>query len=599
MYNEYDGKTYYPKYSEDLVHTEVMLPENAPKEYEDASILWNSVEMIEKSSDAQLARTYKVELPNEWSYELATEVMRDYVKRNFVDLGMCAQFAIHDSENEKTGQRNLHCHILLTMRSIDENGKWMAKQKKVYLTDENGERIPIIDKKTGVQKVDKQNRKQWKCKTIDTNDWNSRENAKKWRKDITDTINSVNQKMGMTENFWEYRSFKEQGLDIIPEIHLGEKASALEKAGIQSIRGNINREIRKQNAIILQAKATYTQAKKSLASAKLFSAMAIRKVKNEIIDMIQEVSKRNHDRLKLPVLGTKYLRQVTDRATLQSRERMEQFVHEHELTSFDTLKEYKLTNEQKYNEMQSKREYVSDRMQYLEALLYLYESYEPFIKYHKEQWELKGFARKAYERKHIYELESYDLYRNKIKQSIVEPDKKIAEQKKAAMQEADASEQVENNAEQSENGKEFYTIQTASDKVFYLIIDRDGDEEMVYFLTEISENDLLNTTTDNSETLPKNSAALESAIPVSDSALPNNNTETDTEETEELPEDGEESTEESTEEPEEQPAQTDNPMGTYIVLGIIAVIGIGAGYYFKVVKKKKEQFIDEDDEEDE
>ena len=135
----------------------------------------------------------------------------------------------------------------------------------------------------------------------------------------------------------------EQGLDIIPEIHLGEKASALEKAGIQSIRGNINREIRKQNAIIMQAKATYAQAKKSLASAKLFSAMAIRKVKNEIIDMIQEVAKRNHDRLKLPVLGTKYLRQVTDRATLQSRERMEQFVHEHELTSFDTLKEYKLT----------------------------------------------------------------------------------------------------------------------------------------------------------------------------------------------------------------------------------------------------------------
>lgn len=62
MYNEYDGNTYYPKYSEDLVHTEVMLPENAPKEYENASVLWNSVEMIEKSSDAQLARTYKVEL---------------------------------------------------------------------------------------------------------------------------------------------------------------------------------------------------------------------------------------------------------------------------------------------------------------------------------------------------------------------------------------------------------------------------------------------------------------------------------------------------------------------------------------------------------
>ena len=75
--------------------------------------------------------------------------------------------------------------------------------------------------------------------------------------------------------------------------------------------------------------------------------------------------------------------------------------------------------------MQNHREKVSERIQYLESLLYTYDSYEPFIQYHKEQWELKGFARKMYERKHIYELESYDLYRNKIKQSIVEPDKKI------------------------------------------------------------------------------------------------------------------------------------------------------------------------------
>lgn len=425
MYCEYDGITYYPKYSEDLVHTEVMLPENAPKEYEDASVLWNSVENTEKSTNAQLARTYRVELPNEWSYELATEVMRDYVKRNFVDEGMCAQFAIHDSENKKTGQRNLHCHILLTMRSIDENGEWMAKQRKVYLTDENGDRIPVIDKNTGKQKVDKHNRKQWKCETVSTNDWSSKENARKWRKDITCTINRVNQKIGMTDNIWEYRSFKERGLDIVPEIHLGEKASALERAGIQTIRGNINRDIQRQNIIIMQAKATYTEAKKTLNNVKMFTAMTVNKVKNEIVDMIHEVAKRNNDRLKLPIIGTKYLRLVTDRASLQSKEKMEQFVHKYELKSFDSLKEFKTTNEKKYNELQVQRKKIDDRMQYLGALLYTYESYEPFIKYHKEQWELKGFARKMYERKHVYELESYDLYRKQIKQMIVEPDKKI------------------------------------------------------------------------------------------------------------------------------------------------------------------------------
>lgn len=176
----------------------------------------------------------------------------------------------------------------------------------------------------------------------------------------------------------------------------------------------------------------------------------------------------------------------------------------------------------------------------------------------------------------------------------------LAEQKKQAMAEAAASEkeEISGDSEKSERGKEFYTIQTASEKVFYLIIDRDGEEEMVYFLTEVTENDLLNVTADSSETLPKNSAALESAIPVSEGALPNNNGEQETEEelTEEPTEDGEE----STEEPEPEPEKTEeNPMATYIILGVVAAAAIGGGYYFKVVRKKKEEFLDEDDDEEE
>ena len=175
-----------------------------------------------------------------------------------------------------------------------------------------------------------------------------------------------------------------------------------------------------------------------------------------------------------------------------------------------------------------------------------------------------------------------------------------AEQKKQAMAEAAASEKKEGSGEKekSETGKEFYTIQTASEKVFYLIIDRDGEEEVVYFLTEVTENDLLNVTADNSDTLPQNSAALESAIPVTEGALPNNNGEQETEEepAEEAAEDGEE----NTEEPEPEPEKTgENPAATYIILGIVAVAAIGGGYYFKVAKKKKEEFLDEDDEEDE
>ena len=175
---------------------------------------------------------------------------------------------------------------------------------------------------------------------------------------------------------------------------------------------------------------------------------------------------------------------------------------------------------------------------------------------------------------------------------------RLAEQKKQAMAEAAASEKKEESGEKekSETGKEFYTIQTASEKVFYLIIDRDGEEEVVYFLTEVTENDLLNVTADNSETLPKNSAALESAIPVTEGALPNNNGEEQKKEepTEEATEDGEE---ENTEEPEAEPVG-ENPAATYIILGIAAVAVIGGSYYFKVVRGKKEEFLDEDDDED-
>lgn len=149
-----------------------------------------------------------------------------------------------------------------------------------------------------------------------------------------------------------------------------------------------------------------------------------------------------------------------------------------------------------------------------------------------------------------------------------------------------------------EKGKEFYTIQTANEKVFYLIIDRDGDEEMVYFLTEISENDLLNTTTENSETLPKNSAALESAIPVSGGALDNNNVEGDkTEGAEDTAQvDGTEENPEGTEVSEKEMTE-ENSMTTYIILGILAVVIIGV-YYFKVIRKK-EDFLDEDEDDEE
>lgn len=92
------------------------------------------------------------------------------------------------------------------------------------------ERVPIIDKKTGQQIVDNRNCKQWKCQTVESTNWNSQENAKMWRKDLADTINATNEQLGIAVH-WEHRSFKEQGIDREPTIHIGAVANALEYKG--------------------------------------------------------------------------------------------------------------------------------------------------------------------------------------------------------------------------------------------------------------------------------------------------------------------------------------------------------------------------------
>ena len=189
-----------------------------------------------------------------------------------------------------------------------------------------------------------------------------------------------------------------------------------------------------------------------------------------------------------------------------------------------------------------------------------------------------------------------------------------AEQKKAEFARADAEEAAledgDPDGEDMNQGKEFYTIQAASGKVFYLVIDRDGEEEQVYFLTEITENDLLNVTEDNSETLPKNSAALESQIPVTESALPNNNTETD--DTHEVgnPQDAAQAEEQpgnGTEEPDSDGTDADgteeavkgSPIAGYLIMGILGACVIGAAYYFKVVKKRQDgDFVEDEEDED-
>ena len=240
LVNEWDGLTHDYTRKGGVVHTEIMLPSHAPPAFADRSTLWNSVEQIEKSSTAQLAREIEVALPVELSRAEQLALVRAFVKENFVDAGMCADFAIHDK-----GTGNPHAHIMLTIRPIREDGKWGAKCRKVYDLNGQGQRIP--DGKGG-----------WKNHREDTTDWNQRGNAEKWRAAWAAYTNRALEAAGRPERI-DHRSYKRQGVDKIPTVHMGPAASQMERRGIATEKGNINREIAADNKLLKEIKARITR----------------------------------------------------------------------------------------------------------------------------------------------------------------------------------------------------------------------------------------------------------------------------------------------------------------------------------------------------
>ena len=131
--NNYDGIIHDYTRKSGIAYTEIMLPAHAPPEFMNRSVLWNAVEQIEKSKNSQLAREIEIAIPKELPTEQQISLVREYVKDNFVSVGMCADFAIHDKADG-----NPHAHILLTMRPLEQDGQWGAKSKKEYIIDKNG-----------------------------------------------------------------------------------------------------------------------------------------------------------------------------------------------------------------------------------------------------------------------------------------------------------------------------------------------------------------------------------------------------------------------------------------------------------------------------
>ena len=234
--NEWDGMTHDYTRKRGVVHTEILLPPHAPPSFSDRATLWNSVELYEKTGNAQLAREIDAALPIELSREEQIRLVREYCSSQFVSRGMCVDFAIHDTDSG-----NPHCHIMLTMRPLDERGAWAAKSKKEYDIDENGERIRLPSGR-------------YKTHKVDLTGWNDKGNALLWRKAWADISNAYLERAGRPERI-DHRSNAERGIDELPTVHMGVAACQMEKKGIATEKGELNRNIQKANRLIREIRA--------------------------------------------------------------------------------------------------------------------------------------------------------------------------------------------------------------------------------------------------------------------------------------------------------------------------------------------------------
>ena len=309
--NDYDGVRHDYTRKKGLVWQEVFLPEYAPAEWQDRGVLWNAVEENEKTKDSRLAREFVPALPIELTKEQWQELLSDFIENSFVADGMCADVAIHDPYPPG---HNPHAHIMLTVRPLDENGKWQYKTEKEYLCIKDGEErgftatefkaaqadgwekqyqykvgkkkvymTPSAAEVQGYERVNKypKSTKYGRQNPISER-WNSEEQLVLWRAAWADVTNRYLEQYGHDARI-DHRSHAERGLTEQPTIHEGVVARALEKKGIVSDRCELNRQIKADNALLRELKDTVKKLLKAVKNSVPEIAEAMEKLRGNMI----------------------------------------------------------------------------------------------------------------------------------------------------------------------------------------------------------------------------------------------------------------------------------------------------------------------------
>lgn len=263
----------------------IMTPEHIPDGIVDRASLWNAVEELD-GRRGQMCRSWNVALPRELTIDQQRALAQSFIQREFVSRGMIADWAIH---SDAAGQ-NPHLHVLTTMRPIvqEKDGCWTfgAKARSVTERDTAGRAICIGRDKTG--------HKRYRKRKVPTVDWNERDTLVAIRAGWAAVANECLARAGSSERI-DHRSYADQGVEQLPTVHVGYAATAMEKRGQQSERGDTNRSIRAWNRAFNEQLRRIDELRAAIETERLQSEMPW--ALNQRVPWLMELRERMHGML--------------------------------------------------------------------------------------------------------------------------------------------------------------------------------------------------------------------------------------------------------------------------------------------------------------
>lgn len=386
-----------------MIHSEILLPPHAPERLKDRETLWNEVEKIEKHPKAQLAYSFDIALQNEFTREENMELVKQFLQDEFVSRGMIVDYAIHEKDAGENGIENPHFHVMCPIRPLNPDGSWGAKQRREYILDEHGNRIP-------------NGKGDYEFNAVPTTDWGSPERLEAWRKAWADCCNAKFEEKQLAVKV-DNRSYKRQGIEQIPTIHEGSAVRQMEARGIKTDKGNLNRLIRATNQKLREITRRIKELWKIIQEAK------------EQLEKEEQVARQSPNLITIlnQYLDHRNAGAWSNKAkvkNLQDYAQIFNMLYERRLVTLADFENYMRSFQDKSNTMTAELKEMSARMKELSDLVHYAEDFKRLAPVYEELNAIKfKKKREAFAADHESELKLFYLAKRKL--DAAAPDHKI------------------------------------------------------------------------------------------------------------------------------------------------------------------------------